>query len=79
MHAQFAAGKRRLEHVAGVHGAFRGARAHEGVELIHEKDDLSGLAVISFMTALSRSSNSPRYLVPATMAAKSRDQRLFIQ
>ena len=38
---QVAAGKRRLEDVAGIHGALGGARAHNGVELIDEQDDLA--------------------------------------
>ena len=38
---QIAAGERRLENVAGVHGALGGTRAHDGVELIDEQDDLA--------------------------------------
>ena len=38
---QIAAGERRLEDVAGVHGALGGTRAHDGVELIDEQDDLA--------------------------------------
>ena len=38
---QVATGKRRLEDVAGVHGALGGTRAHDGVELIDEQDDLA--------------------------------------
>ena len=38
---QLAAGEHRLEHVGGVHGAFGGAGAHEGVHLIDEEDDLA--------------------------------------
>ena len=38
---QVATGERRLEDVAGVHGALGSARAHNGVELIDEQDDLA--------------------------------------
>ncbi len=38
-HAQLAAGQHRLDHVAGVHGAFGRARSHQGVQLINEGDD----------------------------------------
>ena len=38
--AQLATGQRGLEHVGGVHGAFRGARAHQGVQLVDEENDL---------------------------------------
>ena len=37
---QLAAGQRRLEHVAGVHGPLGRARAHDGVHLVDEEDDL---------------------------------------
>ena len=40
-HVQLAARQHRLEHVAGVHGAFGRARADHGVHLIHEQDDLA--------------------------------------
>ena len=38
---QVATGKRRLQDVAGVHGALGGTRAHDGMELIDEQDDLA--------------------------------------
>ncbi len=38
--AQLAAGQHGLEHVAGVHGALGRARAHDGVDLVDERDDL---------------------------------------
>ena len=38
---QVATGKRRLQDIAGVHGALGGTRAHDGVELIDEQDDLA--------------------------------------
>jgi hypothetical protein len=41
------------------------------VELVDEEDDLALGSLISLRTALSRSSNSPRYLAPATMAPMS--------
>ena len=40
-HAQLTAGQHRLEHVAGVHRAFRRARADDGVQFVDERDDLS--------------------------------------
>ena len=45
---QVATGKRRLENVAGVHGALGGTRAHDGVELIDEQDDLA-LGLLHFL------------------------------
>ena len=62
---QLAAGERRLEDVRGVDGAFGRARADERVQLVDEQD-ASLVLRISSMIFLSRSSNSPRYLVPAT-------------
>ena len=38
---QLAARERRLEHVAGVHGALGGAGADDGVQLVDEQDDLA--------------------------------------
>ena len=38
---QVATGERRLEDVAGIHGALGGTRAHDGVELIDEQDNLT--------------------------------------
>ena len=38
---QLAAGQHRLEHVRGVHRAFRRAGADDGVQLVDEQDDLS--------------------------------------
>ena len=38
---QGAAGEGRLQDVAGVHGALSGTRAHDGVELVDEQDDLA--------------------------------------
>ena len=40
MHAKLAPGQGRLEHVRGVDGAFGRARAHEGMDLVDEEDDL---------------------------------------
>src|SRR5690606_9834069 len=40
---QLAACQRGLQHVAGVHGAFRLAGAHHGVQLVDEQDDLAFL------------------------------------
>jgi len=41
-HMQLAAGQHRLEHVAGIHRSFGGARAHHGVQLVHEQQDAPG-------------------------------------
>ena len=35
------AGEGGLDDVGGVHGAFRGARAHDGVQLVKEEDDVA--------------------------------------
>ena len=45
---QIATGERRLQDVAGVHGALGGTRAHDGVELIDEQDDLA-LGLLHFL------------------------------
>ena len=39
--AQLAAGERRLQHVRGVHRALGRARAHHGVQLVDEQDDVA--------------------------------------
>ena len=39
--AQLAARQRGLEHVGGVHGAFGGAGAHQGVQFVDEENDLA--------------------------------------
>ena len=39
---ELAAGQHWLQHVAGVHGAFRRARADHGVQLIDKQNDLAG-------------------------------------
>src|SRR5713226_7415536 len=39
--AQFAARQGRLEHVGRIHGAFRRACSHQGVQLVDEEDDLT--------------------------------------
>ena len=62
---QLTAGERRLEDVGCVDRAFGRARADERVEFVDEEDRVVG-AASSSMIFLSRSSNSPRYLVPAT-------------
>ena len=66
---ELAAGEHRLEQVAGGDGALGRTGTHDRVELVDEQDDLRPpAAVISASTALSRSSNSPRYLAPAISA-----------
>ena len=75
--AQLAARERRLEHVGGVHRALGRAGADERVQLVDEEDDLArARRSISLSTALSRSSNSPRYLAPATSAPRSSETSL---
>ena len=54
-----------LEDVGGIDGALGRASADDRVQLVDEEDDVVGLRSSS-MTALRRSSNWPRYLVPAT-------------
>ena len=63
---QLAAGQHRLHHVGGVHRALGGAGADHGVQLVDEQHHVLA-RMISSSTPLSRSSNSPRYLAPATM------------
>ena len=63
---QLAAGEHRLEHVAGVHRALGRAGADDGVHLVDEEQDPAFGGDDSSSTAFSRSSNSPRYLAPAT-------------
>ena len=41
MARRLAAGERRLQHVAGVHGAFGRARADQSVQLVDEEDDFA--------------------------------------
>ena len=78
---QLAARQRRLEDVGGVDGALGRAGADEHVQLVDEEDAVAEV-LISSMTFLRRSSNSPRYFVPATsepMSSVSRrlpEQRL---
>ena len=62
---QLAAGERRLEDVRGVDRALGRAGADQRVQLVDEQDAVA-LASISSMIFLRRSSNSPRYFVPAT-------------
>ena len=59
--AKFAARERGLQHVRGVHRAFGGARAHHGVQLVDEENDLAvgfgdrledGLEAILELTAI---------------------------
>ena len=70
--AQLAAGEHRLEQVGGVDRALGGAGADDRVQLVHEQDDLAARRpAISFRTAFRRSSNSPRYLEPASSAPMS--------
>ena len=63
-HVEFAARKRGLQHVPGVHAAFGLARAHHRVEFVDEEDDAASSFVTSSRSFFKRSSNSPRYLRP---------------
>ncbi len=67
--AQLPAGEHGLEQVRGVHRALRRPGPDDGVELVDEQDHLALGLVISARTALSRSSNSPRYFAPPAMGA----------
>ena len=59
--AQLAARQHRLEQVGRVDGALGAARADDRVQLVDEEDHRALASEISFSTAFSRSSNSPRY------------------
>ena len=73
--AQLAARQHRLEHVGRVDGALGRAGADDRVQLVDEEDDLARRrSAISLSTALSRSSNSPRYFAPASSAPRSSAQ-----
>ena len=39
---QFAPGQGRFEHIGGIHGAFGGTGADQGVDLVDKEDDLAG-------------------------------------
>ena len=70
---QLAPGQHRLDHVAGVHGPLGRRRRPTMVCSSSMKVMTSPSAsVISLSTAFSRSSNSPRYLAPATIEPRSR-------
>ena len=73
---QLAARQRGLEHVGGVHRALGLAGADQRVQLVDEQDDLAlGRGDLLRARAFSRSSNSPRYLAPATSAPRSSASR----
>jgi len=69
-----------FKEIRRVHRSFGSARAHDGVNLVDEQRTICPAAVsTSLSTALSRSSNSPRYFAPATSAPMSSDtSRLFL-
>ena len=61
-----------LSMLRGVHRALGRAGADDGVQLVDEDDQVCrACSRISSITAFSRSSNSPRYFVPATIPARS--------
>ena len=68
-----AARQRRLEDVRGVERALGRAGADQRVDLVDEDDDV-GFSFSSLMMPLSRSSNWPRYLVPATISERSSER-----
>ena len=73
--AQLAAREQRLQQVRGVDRALGGAGADDRVQLVDEEDDRARRELlISVSTALSRSSNSPRYFEPASSAPMSSAQ-----
>jgi hypothetical protein len=69
--AQLAACKRGLQHVRRVDRALGGAAPTKRVQLVDKENDLPLAFSISFSTALRRSSNSPRYFAPASIAPRS--------
>jgi hypothetical protein len=71
--AELAASKRRLQHVRGIHRAFGSAGADDGVDLVDEEDDLALGLLYLLNNIFQRSSNSPRYLVPAIRSPRSRE------
>ena len=75
---QLAARKRGLEHVRGVHRPFGLAGADQRVQLVDEEDDVALQLATSCSTAFSRSSNSPRYLAPASSAPRSSDSSALV-
>ena len=60
-----------LEYVRCIDRTFGATCANERVQFIDEEDDVLYTSNL-IMTALMRSSNWPRYLVPATIMARSR-------
>ena len=68
---EFASRQCRLDDVAGVDCAFSCTRSDERVQFVDEKMISPEAPRISSMTRFMRSSNSPRYLVPATRPARS--------
>ena len=73
-----AARKCRFQQITSVHGApGRGSGAHERVNLIDEQDCVRYL-LEPLHTCFTRSSKSPRYLVPATGAEVERVHKAFL-
>jgi hypothetical protein len=68
---ELAAGQRRLEDVGGVDRALGRARADERVQLVDEQHRVVRVPQL-LDDLLERSSNSPRYFVPATSEPMSR-------
>ena len=71
--------ERRLQHVRGVHRAFRLAGADQGVQLVDEHDDLAERPrSLRSRTALRRSSNSPRYFGSSQQERRGRATSSFL-
>jgi len=77
---EFAAGQRRLEHVGGVNGTFRCARADQGMQLVDEQDDLALGVLDFFQNRFWAGPQIPRDIfAPASIAPRSRaTTRLFL-
>ena len=67
-------GQGRLEHVRRVHGALGDPGPDHRMHLVDEEDQVLPAAHTSSITVFSRSSNSPRYFVPAIIGEVERDR-----
>ena len=72
-HAQLTAGEHGLEHVARVHGGVTaGARAHDGVQLVDERDDLP-------VGVLDLGEHGLQPLLELTAVLRARDHRAEVE
>jgi hypothetical protein len=76
---EFAAGQGGFEDIGRVERTGSAAGAHDGVDLVDKKRMTSRLFSSSFMMALIRSSNWPRYLVPATKSSQVEHDDAFVE